>query len=333
MNDLTVLRQELAPLEWAAKACASLMATYRPEELPPAGRWHYHQGVFLLGMQRLWEITGEERYFDYVRGYVDHLIDADGAFERERTELDSMQAGCLLYPILERTGDERYRKALDSLIGQLATFNRTRLGGFWHKEKYPDQQWLDGLYMIGPVTVRYARLFNRPELFDLITLQARLIYDHTLDARTGLLRHAYDESRRADWADPVSGIAPEAWGRAMGWVSAGILDILDDLPPAHKDRKTLEAMVKNLMSAVVRVQEKSTGLWYQVLDKGDRVDNWLETSCSSLFVYSLCKGRRKGRREPSLLEPAVRGFRGTLGKTAINEAGLLEIRDICIGTG
>jgi unsaturated rhamnogalacturonyl hydrolase len=320
-------------IAWAERACRSVMATYTPETLPPEGKWHYHQGVFLLGALRLWRRTGDESLYEYAKRYVDHNIAPDGSFEYRKGELDAIQAGMLLFPLWERTKDERYRTAMRTLARLLESRPTTSDGGFWHKEIYPNQLWLDGLYMEGPFAVRYAELFDEPRFYDIVADQAFLIERHTRDPKTGLLRHAWEETRNTSWADPATGRAPEFWGRAMGWFPAALLDMLDRLPADHRAREGMIAMYRSLIEAIVKVQDEKTGLWYQVLDKGDRPENWLETSCSSLFVYSLSKGVTVGLLDRSYAQYARKGFEGVLTKISGTDDGRIEIRDICVGTG
>ncbi|MBN1523914.1 MAG: glycoside hydrolase family 88 protein [Spirochaetales bacterium] len=320
-------------LSWAVKACDAIMKTYTPKELPPAGGWHYHQGVFLLGMIRLWHETGDNTFFEYTKEYTDTCIDADGKFEMRPGELDSIMAGMLLFPLYEKTNDKRYKIAMDTLIHFWTGWKKNSIGGYWHKDIYPNQMWLDGIYMQGPFAVNYAKLFDKPAFYDEVAKQAILMYENILDEKTGLLRHAWDESRQVAWADPQTGLSPEHWGRAMGWYPVAVLDILDVLPADHKDRKRLEAVFIELMKSLVKYQEPETGLWYQVLDKGDRADNWLETSCTSLFVYAYAKGVRTGLLGSEYMNYAESGFRGMTSKAKENGQGILEIEDICIGTG
>lgn len=142
------------------KACDSLMDTYQAGELPPAHRWHYHQGVFLCGMELLWEAVREDRYLEYIGQYVDDLVDDQGNFYFARDELDAVQAGLLLFTLHERTGKGKYRTAADKLRNLLLTVNRTAEGGYWHKDKYPYQMWLDGLYMAGVFSLKYANAYG-----------------------------------------------------------------------------------------------------------------------------------------------------------------------------
>lgn len=321
-----------APIDWAKAACDAVMAAYTPEELPPAGKWHYHQGVFLTGAVQVWERTGDVRYFDYTKRYVDHLVDELGNVVVAKGELDAIQAGLLLFTLEDATGDSRYREAARKLRALFDTFNRTREGGFWHKDHYPYQMWLDGLYMGGVFAARYAARYGEPELVDMALHQERLMRRGTLRP-DGLLVHAWDESRRAPWADPATGMAPEVWGRALGWYGVALAEIRAALPEDHPARVDLAAKLGALAEALVRHQDVESGLWYQVVDKGDQPDNWLELSCSSLFVYVIAEAVRCGAADPALLEAARRGFAGITARVERDAEGRLVLPDICIGTG
>lgn len=326
----------LSPGEAARSAAAALMHTYPdPASLPPAGRWHYHQGVFLLGLQRLAELDGERRLLEYTRRYIDALIGPDGSLELARTELDAMQPGNLIFPFLEEDRDRRrYRRALDFILSLLKDFPRTDQGGFWHKHKYPNQQWLDGLYMAGPVAVHYGREFDRPDFFRLFADQARLIEAGARDPSTGLLRHGFDRSGEAPWAVAPDGKAPEVWGRALGWFPAALLDMLDYLPPDGEEAAELKAMFRRIMPPIIEHRDKASLLWFQVIDRADDPANWIESSSSALFIYSIAKGVRTGLLEPALLKRADDSFQALVKCCCSDDGeGFLELNDICIGTG
>lgn len=322
------------PIDWAKLACDTLMKKFRAEELPPVGRFHYHQGVFLLGMERCWEQTRDPRYLAYVKAWVDSLVDESGHIENYHDQqLDDIMPGILLFLLYDQTGDERYRKALGQLAASFPKLRRNPEGGFWHKDFRPDQMWLDGLFMGGPIAAEYAAKFGRTEFFSMVTLQAKLMAKYCRNEKTGLLYHGWDWSRKAEWADPVKGTAPEFWGRAMGWYTTAILDILDYLPGDHPDRPELERIFGDVIHAVLRVQDPKSGMWYQVLDKGDRPDNWLETSCSCLFAYSLAKAVRKGLLDKKYLENARKGYEGVVSRLTFDDRGGVQIGGVCVGTG
>ncbi len=323
-----------SPLDYARAACDALIARFAPEELPPAGRWHYHQGIFLEGMLHVYKLTGDERYAAYPKRYVDHLVDERGNLVFARDELDSIMAGLLLLTLDERHGDvdRRYRLAADKLRQLFRTLNTTSEGAFWHKDKYPNQMWLDGLYMGGVFALRYASRYGDEELTPMTLAWEKLMRGRMTDPSTGLLYHAWDESRKAPWADPDTGNSPEFWGRSLGWYGMALADFLDALPEEHPGREELKAALGGFVDALIRYQDAKSGLWHQVVDKGDRPDNWLETSCTSLFVYAIVGAAKHGCVGTDRLEAARRGFRGLTARLRADADGRLVVPDICIGT-
>ncbi|WP_151737159.1 glycoside hydrolase family 88/105 protein [Paenibacillus tengchongensis] len=321
-----------APMDWARRACDSLMNTYQAGELPPAHRWHYHQGVFLCGMELLWEEVQEERYIHYIREYVDGLVDDHGNLYFSRDELDAVQAGQLLITLYRLTGLAKYRIAAGKLRRLLQTVNRTSEGGYWHKDKYPYQMWLDGLYMAGVFSLKYADAFGEAELRKTVLEQERLMRKHMKDEATGLLYHAWDESRRMPWADPDTGCSPEFWSRSLGWYGLAVSQFLDLLPEDEPGHEELSRELAGFTAALIRYQDKESGLWYQVTDKGDRPDNWLETSGSCLFVYTLAKAVNRGIAPPGAANAAHIGYEGLIRVLKQDDYGRLILPDICIGT-
>ncbi|HEX7058201.1 MAG TPA: glycoside hydrolase family 88 protein [Bacilli bacterium] len=330
---MNAMKQPLTPIQWAEKACEAIMAKFEPELLPP-NRFHYHQGVFLSGMEKCWRATGNKRYFDYIKRWVDSQVLADGSIKHFNSdELDDIQPGVLLFNLYEQTGDERYKKALYTLVPLLKSWPTNPSGGFWHKGRCPNQMWLDGLYMAGPIAVQFGRTFGESEYFDMMTFQALLMAKHTKDPVTGLLYHGWDETKAAAWADPATGLAPEFWGRAIGWYPVALLEMFDYLPADHKDKPALVHILQDLLVALTKYQDAATGLWYQVVDKGDRPDNWLESSCTALYVHAIAKAVRMGFLDSGYLPYAWKGYQGIIDMLKFDENGRVIIGNICIGTG
>lgn len=320
------------PIDYAKASCDTMMRKFKAEELPPKGHFHYHQGVFLSGMYQTYLLTGEEKYFEYMKDWVDSVIDENGVpYEWKQGQLDDIQPGILLYPILERTGDARYEKALHTLLPIIKNFPRNEVGGFWHKDIYPNQMWLDGLYMGGPISAEYAKRFNKPEFTEIVVEQAMLMQEKTRDAKTGLWKHAWDCSKLAVWADRETGLAPEFWGRSIGWVPVAVLDDLDFIPENHPKRPELEALVANLLKAVCAFQSEE-GRWYQVVNKGGEEGNWLENSCSCLYVAAICKAVRLGILPAEYMEYARKGYKAVINSLEFEGENLL-VGNVCIGTG
>lgn len=320
------------PLYYATASVETMMRKFAAADLPPKGRFHYHQGVFLSGVYKTYQACREERYFRYMKEWVDSCIDEKGEIWRfEKGQLDDLQPGILLYPLLERTGDERYRKALDTLLSILRNFPRNKEGGFWHKDTCREQMWLDGLYMAGPLAAEYGARFDAPEFFDMVAEQALLMERKTRDEKTGLWYHAWDCAGEKEWADPVTGLSSEFWGRSIGWVPVAVLDELDFLPKEHPQYGELQRLVRELLTAVCKYQSEE-GRWYQVVDKGGRPGNWLETSCSCLYVAAICKAVRTGILPEEYLIRAKKGYAGVISSLEWDGGNLL-VGDVCIGTG
>lgn len=296
-------------------------------------KWDYTAGLMLTAIARVGTVTGVPRYAVYVRENVDRFVQADGSIATYRMDdfnLDQINMGRALFALWERTKAPRYRTALTTLRDQLARQPRTSEGGFWHKKIYPNQMWLDGLYMAEPFYAEYARRFGPASDFDDITRQFLLAARHTRDPRTGLFYHAWDETRRQMWADSITGNSRHFWGRAVGWYLMAAMDVLEQLPTQHPDREALRRTVADLADAVVRVQDPVTGLWWQVLDQPGRAKNYLEASASSMFVYAFAKGARLGYLPPTYTAVATRGFDGLVKHLTHTDAdGLLSLEGIC----
>jgi unsaturated rhamnogalacturonyl hydrolase len=320
------------PLSYAQAACDSLAALYLPEELPPEGRWHYHQGIFLEGMLEVWKLTGDDKYLHYPKQYVDKLVDEDGNFFFARDELDAIMPGLLLLTLDENFTERRYRAAAEKLRHLFNTLNKTSDGAFWHKDKYPYQMWLDGLYMGGVFALRYAEKYDDASLVPMVIEWEKLMRGHMSDESTGLLYHAWDESRKFPWSNPETGNSPEFWGRSLGWYGLALSQFLDILPEDHPARAELNKALGRFVEGLIRFQDAKSGLWYQVVDKGDHPDNWLETSCTSLFVYAIVGAVKHGAVGADAQEAARKGYQGLIGRLRTDAEGRLIVPDICIGT-
>jgi unsaturated rhamnogalacturonyl hydrolase len=206
------------------------------------------------------------------------------------------------------TGNEKYKIAVETLVRQMEKQPRTHSGGFWHKNIYPWQMWLDGIYMGSPFLARYAKDFNQPKWFDEVTFQIQEIYKETLDTNTGLLYHAWDESREQRWCNPETGQSKHFWSRAEGWYVMAIVDVLDYLPENHQERTTVIEILNNVCNALLKVRDEKTGLWYQVLDMGGEERNYLEASGTAMFIYTFAKGAKNGYLDKKFLDIANKSF-------------------------
>ncbi|MDR0667555.1 MAG: glycoside hydrolase family 88 protein [Prevotellaceae bacterium] len=301
-------------------------------------KWDYTFGLEGLAFIRLAEATGDARYADYIEAYADTMINEQGEIRTYKTEnynLDHLNQGKMLFDLYATTHKEKYRKALERLRAQLATQPRTSDGGFWHKQRYPHQRWLDGLYMGAPFYAQCIGFFDEPDsLYDDVVDQFTTVAKHTYDPATGLFRHAWDESRAQRWADSATGRSPYAWGRAMGWFAMALVDALDAIPAGHPRRSELTAILATVAEGVARYQDPASGVWFQILDLGGRERNYLEATASCMFAYALFKAVANGYLDPSYRAVADRAFDGIL-KTFVEtgDDGLLNLTHCCAVAG
>lgn len=332
MNSLFL---NIEPLELAKMACDTFMKKFQAEELPPAGHFHYHQGVFLSGVEQTYLNTGRQEYSDYIKKWVDSLIDEDGNFKgKYDTEtLDDKQPAILMFRLLEETGDKKYENAIKYVVSGINDWPLTTQGGFYHKKFRIQQMWLDGLYMVGELLTRYGVKFKENRFFEIVHRQAKLMWENIRDEKTGLLYHAWDESKDAEWADKQTGRAPHFWGRAAGWYIVALCTILKYLPNDCIYREDIVGYIREYIKAFSKYQDKESGLWYQVLDKGDDPDNWTESSCTALFLCGISMALKEGYIEDSYREIADKAFNGLCAILKYDENGGIILPKICIGTG
>ena len=301
---------------WGVRFADTILATWPdPATIDPAKNgWEYNTGIVLFGMSKMYESTHDQRYLHYIRRWVDGYVNEQGVLGWDQTRthnLDYIQPGMLILFLYEQTGEQKYKTAAKTVRDAFEKIPKNAAGGFWHKGIYPNEMWIDGIYMGEPFLVRYGKLFNDAEFGNnMAVFQATLAAEHCLDKDTGLLYHAWDQDRNAAWADPKTGRSPVIWGRGMGWYVMALVDILEMLPAAHPGYPRLHDLLKRNIAGLARVQDPKSGLWFQVLDKPSTPGNWLEHSSSGMFVYAIRKAIRLRLVEPSYLSVAEKAWKG-----------------------
>jgi unsaturated rhamnogalacturonyl hydrolase len=295
--------------------------------------WVYETAVFMKALEQVWRQTGDEKYFAYIKNFVDSYVEPDGnikTYELEEYNIDHVNPGKVLLILYNASQEEKYKKAAFLNMKQLETHPRTKEGGFWHKKIYPWQMWLDGIYMGSPFYAEFAKTFGRPEAFDDVANQIIFVANHTHDPNTGLFYHGWDESKQQKWADPVTGCSPNFWGRALGWYAMGIVDVLDFFPNHHPKREKIIDILREVAHAAQKYQDEKTGLWYQMMDQGGREGNFLEASASAMFVYALAKAVRNGYLDQQYLAVAEKGYRGIIENLIkVEPDSLVSLTQVC----
>ena len=295
--------------------------------------WNYIDGCMITALLAMSDITGDPRFFDFAEHFIDWFVQEDGSirsYERDKYNLDDINEGRVLFPLYAKTGKEKYKKAAAELYRQLQEQPRTFEGNFWHKAIYPNQVWLDGLYMAQPFYALYEKHFGSGDYRDILS-QIENVRAHMFDEDKGLCYHGYDASRTAFWADPVTGLSKNFWLRSIGWYAVALADLCEILPEEESAR--LRVIFRELMEGAARYADPGTGLYWQVVDQGGREGNYLETSGSSMLAYAMLKGARLGILPKEYAAQGEKTFRGIVEKYLSFQDGELNLGGICLVAG
>jgi unsaturated rhamnogalacturonyl hydrolase len=309
------------PLEWSQRLAYSEMA--RQTNAP---KWDYTMGLFTLSLLKLNQQVPDTRFVKFSEEKVGSLILPGGkiqGYKPEEFQLDALNPGKTAFELIKQnhTGTD-YFDAVLNLAKQFEKQPRTADGGFWHKQRYTNQMWLDGIYMAMPFYSETGQLLkNWNYVFNDISKQFRLIDEHTYDAKTGLNYHGWDAAKIQSWANPQTGCSSNFWGRAEGWYAMALVDTLDYFPTNHPARAELIALLQKTAAGIVKWQDAKTGLWWQVMDAGDRKGNYLEATASAMFVYALAKGVNKNYLPHEYVSAAQKGFAGIVKKLIEDNGG------------
>ncbi|WKK59493.1 glycoside hydrolase family 105 protein [Sphingobacterium sp. BN32] len=288
----------------------------------------YSQGLGALAFYKLYEKTKNEVYFNYVETWMDSLIGNRGEiylYKPEDFHLDFINPGKLLFLLYEKTKKDKYALAIEKLMDQLRKQPRTADGLFWHKDIYPHQVWLDGLYMAAPFLTSYAKYKNEPKYYEEALNQILGAAKHLYDRKTGLYYHAWDALKVQPWANPKTGQSPNFWGRSIGWWFMALVDVLDDLPKDNPRRDEVRTIIDKLATVLPKYQDNE-GLFWQVLDKPNIGKNYQEASVNSMFLYAYAKAVNKGYIEKGYRQVVDKLLAGLQKKLLVlNADGLWDL--------
>lgn len=298
--------------------------------------WNYIDGCMILAILETYKTTKEEKYLKFADAYIDYRVKEDGTitgYSVEKYNLDDINAGKTLFELYDLTGKEKYRKAIDLIYSQLEGQPRTKEGNFWHKKIYPNQVWLDGLYMAQPFYMEYETRFHEKQNYKDIFQQFFIVAEKMRDEKTGLYYHAYDSSKEMFWCDKETGLSKIFWLRALGWYSMALLDTLYKADSSYgEEYEKLKQIFMDLMDSMLKFQDES-GMWYQVVNLGGKEKNYLETSGSAIMAYSLLKGTRLGFLPEKYREYGKKAFDGICEKYLSTEEGKMSLGGICLVAG
>lgn len=296
--------------------------------------WNYIDGCMLGALLEMARISGDNRYSDFVESFIDSFVDENGhirTFEPEKQTLDDINEGRVLFPLYLQTGKEKYRLAIETMKKALDDQPRTHEGSFWHKKIYPNQVWLDGIYMAQVFAALYEKHFGAGDYGDIIR-QIKTVREKMFDEAKRLYYHGYDASRSAFWADQETGLSQSFWLRAMGWFATALADIAGILPEGA-DKKYIASLLAEMMDGLLPYADQETGMFYQVVDQGGREGNYLESSGSSMMAYAMLKGARLGILDEKYAAQGLKTFDGIVKKYLSFSGDQLQLSGICLVAG
>ena len=310
-------------------------------------KWSYVMGIELEGMLDTYLRYGGEDIRQYCQMYTDTMINEKGEIRGYNIldyNLDNIRTGHFVTRMYQQWPEQKNLLAMKTMMKQLQDQPRTKADKvYWHKAIYAYQVWLDGIFMGLPYCCLTASIVaNNKEqkrgdvikIYDDAVDQLKTTYERTLDPKTGLNRHAYDETRNAFWADKETGLSQHCWGRAQGWYTMALIEVLDALPETYSRRSEVIDLLQKDLDAVLKWQDKKSGVWYQVMDSPGREGNYLEATCSAMFTYVLLKAYRKGYVGAKYRDAGIRAYKGIINNfIRVNEDKTISLTNCCSVAG
>jgi len=305
-------------------------------------KWSYVMGIELEGMLDTYLTYGGEAIRQYCQEYTDTMINAKGdirGYDILDYNLDNIRTGHFVTRMYNLYPEPKNKIAINTMMKQLQNQPRTIADKvFWHKAIYAYQVWLDGIFMGLPFRCLTASTQLKPKeaikIYDDAVNQLKITYQRTLDPKTGLNRHAYDETREAFWSDNETGLSQHCWGRAQGWYSMALIEVLDALPEDYSRRGEVLDLLQKDLDAVIKWQDAKTGTWYQVMDSPEREGNYLESTCTAMFAYVLLKAYNKGYLGEQYRDAGIKAYKGLIkNMIRVNADKTISLTNCCSVAG
>ncbi len=299
--------------------------------------WNYIDGCMTSSLIELYKTTGDKKYLDFVIKFVDYYVREDGTilgYDPEKFSTDDLSESKILFDLYGYTKNEKYKKAIELAHSQILKHPRTKEGNFWHKKIYPNQVWLDGLYMAQVFYTRYQTIYGGKDYADIIK-QFKNVKEIMFDSKAKLYYHGYDSAREMFWADKKTGLSKNFWLRSIGWYTVALVDVLDYMDQQMYDEyATIKSILKETIDGILQYQDKDSKMFWQVPNFPNREGNYLETSGSAMIAYAILKGVRLEALPERYREIGKDIFDGICKKyLSVKEDGDLNLGGICLVAG
>lgn len=299
--------------------------------------WNYIDGCMMTSLYTIYRLTGNRKYLDFIDNFVDYYVFDDGTirgYEMSTYNLDNVNEGRVLFDLYRETGKPKYKRAINLLYSQLQSQPRTEGGNFWHKKIYPNQVWLDGLYMAQVFYTRYETTYNRGRNYGDIVKQFRNVWLNMYDNDKKLYYHGWDTSKQAFWADPETGLSKSFWLRSIGWYTVGLVDAISYFDLSRPNLKTeLITIFRKTIEGLEQYIDPEKHMFWQVVDQMGREGNYVETSGSAMIAYAMMKGARLGFVDRRFAAVGEKIFNGICREYLTETDGELNLGGICLMAG
>ena len=298
--------------------------------------WNYIDGCMISSLIELYKTTKEQKYIDFVLNFVDYYVSDNGnilGYDPTKFSTDDVCESRILFDLYDLTKNEKYNKAIELTYSQVKNHPRTKEGNFWHKKIYPNQVWLDGLYMMQPFYTRYMTRYGNKDYSDIVS-QFKNVRKLMFDEDKKLYYHGYDSSRSMFWANKETGVSKNFWLRSIGWFTVGLIDVYDYMDESSCFREEIKKLFIETIEGILMYQDNESKMFFQLPDKKDVKGNYLETSGSAMIAYALLKGSRLGVLPSLYSKKGKEIFDGICAKyLSFNDDGKLNLGGICLVAG
>ena len=298
--------------------------------------WNYIDGCMISSLIELYKTTKEQKYIDFVLNFVDYYVSNDGSilgYDPTKFSTDDVCESRILFDLYDLTKNEKYNKAIELTYSQVKNHPRTKEGNFWHKKIYPNQVWLDGLYMMQPFYTKYMTRFGNKDYSDIVS-QFKNVRKLMFDEDKKLYYHGYDSSRSMFWANKETGVSKNFWLRSIGWFTVGLIDVYDYMDETSSFKEEIKKLFIETIEGILMYQDNESKMFFQLPDKKDVKGNYLETSGSAMIAYALLKGSRLGVLPSLYSKKGKEIFDGICTKyLSFNDDGKLNLGGICLVAG
>ena len=287
------------------------LVAYSVKEFMPAEKyvWDWAQATLLRSLADRWEYNiDRDNMLAYIRRAMDVTMD-----KAEGIHPNAVASGFGMAFLARVTGEEKYQRKAFEIYKQYLLIPRATNGGVSHRDNVTEL-WDDTVYMISLFLIEMYRLTGDEKYLQEAAFQLIVHAEMLEDPKTGLWYHGWDgddidfddKCCMLGWSDNPNRRGNEFWGRGNGWVAMTLVNLLPVMPSTMKEKEQLKSMFVKMMQTLVAWQDKITGHWYQLPEYPGEEGNFIESSCTAMFAYSMCKGISEGILPSDTFLPVVK---------------------------